>query len=434
MFVEATIARMNGCAETRASTVGEHLDEAVRESFERAQVPLLRELVDLPSASREVDDVETVMRRLDAQAHALGLSIEAVEPGPHEVASHRVYTTPAAGAGRDVLLVGHADTVFPRAMGFFGMRREGDRALGPGVLDMKSGLTEMLFAIDAVRVVDPAAYAKLGARIVVVSDEEVGSPSSRALYARLAPGASEALVFEAGRMHDHVVTGRKGTGMFTVHVEGIAAHAGNAHARGVNAIHALACVVLRLEALTDYASGLTVNVGLARGGSAHNTVADRAEVEVDVRFSSARDAARLREALDAIARDPFEGIDARWLNDRVVRAKVRVEGDVTRPPMEPTERAHALRRRYEEHAAAVGLGVGEAPLQGGGSDANLLAHFGVPCIDGLGPFGQYFHETREWCSLSSLERRTRALARYLHARASAEPTADATSAKDAPLP
>lgn len=396
---------------------GARLDEAVSEAFERAQVPLLRELVELPSATREVDDVEAVTARLDEAARAAGLSVRSVPAGPHEVGSHRVYSTPAADAGAPaLLLVGHADTVFPRAMGFFGMRREGDRAMGPGVLDMKSGLTEVLFALSAVRAADPTALSHLSARLVVVSDEEIGSPSSRALYEELAPTATDALVFEAGRVHDHLVTSRKGGGLFTLHADGRAAHAGNRHADGVNAIHAIACVVLRLEALTDYASGLTVSVGLASGGSAKNTVPEHAEVGVDVRFTSAKDVARLRAALDAISRDPFEGMDARWLNDRVLRARVRVEGDVTRPPMEPTERTQTLRRAYEQHAAAVGLGIGEAPLQGGGSDANLLAALGVPCIDGLGPFGEFFHETREWCSLGSLERRTRALARFLRSR------------------
>lgn len=395
------------------------LQEAVNEAFERAQWPLLRELVERPSATHEVDDVALCTQHLDAAAAEAGLAREVIAAGPHELGDHRVYSTPAAQPRERpaILLVGHIDTVFPRAMGFSGVRREGDRAMGPGVLDMKSGLSEMLFALRALREVDPRGFAQVPVRVVVVSDEEVGSPSSRGLYDTLAPHATEALVFEAGRVHDHIVTSRKGGGLFTVHAEGRAAHAGNRHSEGVNAIHAISAVVMRLEALTDYASGLTVSVGLARGGSAKNTVPEHAEIGVDVRFTSARDVARLRAALEAIERDPFEGLEARWLNDRVLRARVRVEGDITRPPMEAGPATQALRARYEHQAAAVGLGVGEAPLQGGGSDANLLAARGVPCIDGLGPFGEFFHETREWCSLQSLARRTAALARYLHVRA-----------------
>ncbi len=301
------------------------------------------------------------------------------------------------------------------------MKREGDRVLGPGVLDMKSGLSEALYALAAVRAVDADAYGRLAARIVIVSDEEIGSPSSRALFAELAPLTPAALVFEAGRANDLIVTSRKGGGLFTVRALGQAAHAGNRHAEGVSAIHAIACAVLRLEALTDYASGLTVSVGLISGGTAKNTVPEQAEVGIDVRFTNARDVARFRHELDRLTHHPFEGIDARLLNDRVLRATLTASGDVTRPPMEPTEDTQALRRRYERHASAVGLGTGEAPLQGGGSDANLLAALGVPVIDGLGPFGEHFHETREWCSLKSLERRTAALARFLLEHALAEP-------------
>lgn len=395
------------------------LDTAVLDAFEAEQVPLLKALVELPSHTREVDDVRVCMARLDEAARALGLHVEAIAPGAHEVAEHRVYATPGARAegAPATLLVGHADTVFPRSMGFFGMRREGERVFGPGVLDMKSGVTEMLYGLAAVRAVDPALFEALSVRVVVVSDEEIGSPSSNALYERLAPSARSALVFEAGRVHDHLVTARKGSGLFKIHAEGRAAHAGNRHAEGVNAIHAISVVVLALEALTDYARGTTVNVGLARGGSAKNTVPEDAEIEVDVRFTASSEVARLRAALDALERDPFAGFDARWLNDRVLRAKVHVKGGVTRPPMEPTEATELLRARYEPHASAVGLGVGAAPLQGGGSDANLLASRGVPCLDGLGPFGEFFHETREWSSLESLRRRTQALARHLYAEA-----------------
>lgn len=398
------------------------LDEAVRDAFEAEQVPLLRELVERPSCSREVEDVEVVLARLDHAASSLGLGVEVVPAGPHEVASHRVYATPAAldPAAPSILLVGHADTVFPRSLGFTGFRREGERVFGPGVLDMKSGLTSILAALRALARVDARAFAALPVRVVVVSDEEIGSISSRALYERLAPHAASALVFESGRMHDHVVTARKGGGYFELVALGRAAHAGNRHAEGVNAIHALACAVLKLEALTRYETGLTVSVGMIDGGTAKNTVPERARCAIDVRFRELADVRRFRDALASIVEAPFEGIDARWLNERVLRAHLESSGDVTRPPMEPGEATTRLRLAYEAHAQAVGLGIGEAPLQGGGSDANLLAAAGVPSIDGLGPFGEFFHETREWASLESLRQKTEALARFLAEAATTE--------------
>ena len=390
------------------------LHDAVHEAFERWQVPLLAELVEQPSATREVEDVEHVMARLDREASALGLSVETIAPGAEEVSSHRLYATPACEADTTaLLLVGHADTVFPRAMGFFGFRREGEAARGPGVLDMKSGLTSMFASLRALKAVNEAAFQALKLRIVVVSDEEIGSPSSQALYTRLAPHTSSALVFEAGRVHDHIVTSRKGSGLFRLRALGRAAHAGNKHHAGANAIHALAAAVLRVESLTDYERGLTVNVGTIEGGSAKNTVPESAEIGIDVRFTHTDDVARFRDALEAIAEAPFEGIDARWTNERALSVRIELSGNVSRPPMQASLASQALRVAYEKHAAAQGLGVGEAPLQGGGSDGNLLAALGVPSIDGLGPFGEYFHERREWCSLTSLSQRTAALATFL---------------------
>ncbi len=397
-----------------SATRSADLHDSVMEAFERWQVPLLAELVEHPSATREVADVERVMTRLDVEARALGLHIEAVAPGAEEVASHRVYATPACEASTPaLLLVGHADTVFPRAMGFFGFHREGDAAKGPGVLDMKSGVTSMFASLRALKAVDEAAFRALKLRIAIVSDEEIGSPSSHDLYARIAPLASNALVFEAGRIHDHIVTSRKGSGLFHLRALGRAAHAGNKHQAGANAIHAIAAAVLRVESLTDYARGLTVNVGTITGGTAKNTVPDMAEIGIDVRFTRGEDVTRFRDALLEIAHAPFEGIDARWVNERALSVRVELHGDVSRPPMEATAASQTLRLAYEKHAAAQGLGIGEAPLQGGGSDGNLLAALGVPCIDGLGPFGEYFHERREWCSLASLARRTAALATFL---------------------
>lgn len=392
----------------------ERLRECVNDSFEHWQVPLLEALVEQPSATREVDDVERVMVQLDVAARALGMQVEHVLPGDEEVSSHRLYSTPSCDAETPaILLVGHADTVFPRAMGFFGFRREGEAARGPGVLDMKSGVTSMFAALRALRAVDEAAFAALKLRIAIVSDEEIGSPSSQSLYTRIAPYTTQALVFEAGRVHDRIVTTRKGSGLFQLRALGRAAHAGNKHAAGANAIHALAAAVLRVEALTDYDAGLTVNVGTITGGTAKNTVPDTAEIGIDVRFTRGEDVTRFRDALEAIAASPFDGIDARWVNDRALSVRMLMSGNVSRPPMEATAASQALRMAYETHAEAQGLGIGEAPLQGGGSDGNLLAQLGIPCIDGLGPFGEFFHERREWCSLTSLAQRTSALATFL---------------------
>jgi len=313
-----------------------------------------------------------------------------------------VYVTPAAReAARCLALVGHVDTVFPRAMGFFGFERDGDVARGPGVLDMKSGLSSMFFALAAQP--DPLAVP---VRLVINSDEEVGSPSSAPLFERVAGRTTEALVFEAGRAEDALVTCRKGAGGFTATARGRAAHAGLAHADGVNAIAALAVVIGRVEALTDYERGVTFNVGLVEGGTSANTVPAEAWCRIDCRYIHPEDRDWAGEAL----REAVEGAP---LAGRLEGAELSLEGRFHRPAMVATEANRDLLARYARHAAAVGLGHGEAPLQGGGSDANILASHGVPCIDGLGPSGHGVHRTDERCSLDSLRRRTAALAAFL---------------------
>lgn len=396
-----------------SADLGPALDASVAAAFEGEQVPFLRELVEQPSYSAAPGDVEAAAQIVDARAAALGLT-RALYPDPSGTyAAHRVFATPATGpADRAVALVGHVDTVFPRRLGFLSFQRDGDTIRGPGVLDMKSGLSAILFALRAVREVAPDRWGTLRARFLLNSEEEVGSPSSREVLRALAPVTSEALVFEAGRDGDRVITARKGLGKLTVEATGRAAHAGLAHARGVNAIHALALVIPRIEALTDYARGVTLNVGLVRGGTAKNTVPDAASCDIDGRFQTARDADETLAALRRLLATPFEGLAdvPERLRDH---ARLELIGGVTRPPMEPTAATQDLRRRYEAGAEAAGLGVGEAPLQAGGSDANLLAAYGVPVIDGLGPFGKNFHRVDEWSSLESLRRRTAALARFL---------------------
>jgi glutamate carboxypeptidase len=403
----------------RVDDLAPRVCQVVDEAFESEQVPWLARIVEQPSHTWARDDVEAAAEIVDEAARALGLRCTRFPDPQGRFADHRVYASPTVGdEGRALALVGHVDTVFPRSMGFLEFRRDGeagDVIRGPGVLDMKSGLSAIVFGLRAARRVVGDPIQQMPLRFVCNTDEEVGSPSSAALFEQLGPRTTEALVFEGGREEDRVITQRKGGATFTIRVRGRAAHAGNDHASGVNAILVLSLLVPRIEALTDYARGVTVNVGLVAGGTAKNTVPDEAHCIIDARFERAVDAQAVVEGLEAIVREPIPP-DAD-IPARLREAQVVLEGGVTRPPMEATAAAQALRLRYERFAAMVGLGVGEAPRQGGGSDANLLAGMGVPVIDGLGPFGRFFHKPQEWSSLQSLRRRTQALALFLVAMA-----------------
>jgi glutamate carboxypeptidase len=419
-----------------ALTSGEReLCEAVNAAFERVQVPWLAELVDRPSATAAAADVDAAAAWIDGLAEGLGLHVERVPDPAGRFADHRVYATAAARA-RDVrapLLVGHVDTVHPRSAGFLRFHRgpgpseaDGGPAIpellegrpvdaldvfGPGVLDMKGGLSVMLFAWRALRAVAPSRASRLPLRWIVVTDEEVGSPSSAPLYAALAPATPVALVFEAGRAGDKLVTRRKGSAAFDLCVVGRAAHAGNDHGSGRNAIHGLALLVPRVEALTDPERGVTVNVGRIEGGTARNTVPARASCAIDVRFVDDAGGEAAIAGLRALASAPLP--TAGEARERLEGLVVTLEGGISRPPQQPLPGTAALRLGYEACARAVGLGGGEAPLQGGGSDANLLAAHGVPVIDGLGPYGREFHSPKEWARLDSLRAKTQALALWL---------------------
>jgi glutamate carboxypeptidase len=278
---------------------------------------------------------------------------------------------------------------------------DGPLLRGPGVLDMKGGLAVVRAALAAVA--DAGLLAGLPLAVVSVADEETGSSGSRTVLEDLARGAAAALVFEAGRTTDQLVTQRKGTGKVTITAHGKAAHAGNDLAAGVNAIWALARVIDGAQRLTDLDLGVTVNVGVVDGGTSANTVPAEARCDLDLRFVRAADGPALVGRLEQLA----AAIGAEH------GARVVLTGGVSRLPLERTAASSALADRYGRDARAEGLGAGEAPLMGGGSDANTVSAVGVPAIDGLGPRGRGFHTLDEHIELATVAPRVRALVRFL---------------------
>jgi glutamate carboxypeptidase len=367
-------------------------------------IALLARLVEQGSFTEDVAGGARVASMLVSELASIeGVSAALVpsESGrfaPHVVASTRAAEASAEGA---VVLVGHLDTVFPPGH-FEGFRLDGPLAAGPGVLDMKGGLVVILEALRAL-----AAMGVLGAipvRLCVVSDEEVGSPEGREVIARHARGASAALVFEAGRAGDVVITARKGTASARAVATGKAAHAGNAHDKGANAIWALARFVERAQSLTDYARGVTVNVGTIGGGSSKNTVPERAEAALDLRFVTPEDGEALVASLESAARDAAASVPG---------TAITLGRGPARAPLVRCDANVALYRAYAACARAAGLGEGEAKLLGGGSDASTTAALGLPSIDGLGPRGSGFHTTDEVIEVATLAPKAEALGRFL---------------------
>jgi glutamate carboxypeptidase len=357
---------------------------------------LLRDLVEINSHTDNVEGVEKVADRLAEELPEMVITVEKYRPSDR-YASHLVATTRAKGPR--VLLVGHTDTVF-RPGTFEGYKSDGERAHGPGVLDMKGGLVVCAYAMRALEAVGVLHDLPLG--LVAVSEEEVGSPESQPMLREMAKNARCGLVFESGRPGDVVVTRRKGTAAVKATAHGKAAHAGNAHEEGRNAIWALARFVDAAQRLTDYKRGITVNVGRIEGGQGKNTVPEQAVALVDFRFLADADANAVADALQKAASNT--GVEGTTLD---------LELTIARRALERTDQSAALLATYLECQRAAGLGGSEAPLQGGGSDANTLSSAGLPCIDALGPRGEGYHTKHEYIELNSLVPKAEALVRFL---------------------
>jgi len=364
-----------------------------------AMTGFLGELVERNSYTGNAAGVAAVASVVDARLRRAGLETETIPSA--RFGPHLAFRGPAGGAA--VFLVGHTDTVFPPGT-FETWRVDGDRASGPGAFDMKGGVVVLLWALEAAR--RAGLLGRVPVAGMLVADEEVGSPESQPLLAARVRGASCALVLESGRAGDRVVTRRKGVAALRAVAHGVAAHAGNEPEKGRSAIWALARFVDRAQGLTDPSRGLSVNVGTIQGGTSKNTVPEEARCEIDLRYETPEDGGRLEAALAGAAREAA-----------LPGTRIELERTARREPLVRTEASAALAREYGACAAASGLGSGEAPLVGGGSDACTTAAAGIPSIDGLGARGSGYHTREEEVDLGSLVPKAQALLRFLAGRA-----------------
>jgi len=293
-----------------------------------------------------------------------------------------------------VVLMGHRDTVFPTGtVAQRPWRVEGERAYGPGVADMKSGLVLQCFVMMALQKLPALPFPVVG---LFTADEEIGSHHGRIAIETHAAHARAAFNAEPGRVSGNLVTERKGGATFQIDVTGRAAHSGVNHADGVSAIEVMARLVMALHALTDYGTGITTNVGLISGGMSTNTVAPTAQAKLDVRFRTLAE----REAV-------FAKIHALAAAPGMPGASIRITQTSEFLPLEP-EASQELMQRYQTSAAQVGFAVaGEAT--GGCSDAGFTASLGIPTLCGVGPVGAKVHTDGEYCCLDTLVPRAQAL-------------------------
>lgn len=297
-----------------------------------------------------------------------------------------------------LLLLGHMDTVYPlgtlRTMSWSEHR---GRLSGPGVFDMKAGIVQALFAIRSMLAKGPLPCT---ITLLLVPDEEIGSPVSRALTERLALKSSAVLVLEpAAGAEGACKTSRKGIGRYTLRVHGQASHAGLDYERGASAIVEAAHQVLAISALSRPERGLTLNPGVISGGTRPNVVADLAEIIIDVRFLTASQAARADSELHR-------------LRPGNPRCRLELSGGVERGSFERSKATARLYRMAAQAASKLGFQLAEASV-GGGSDGNLTAALGVPTLDGLGAVGDGAHASHEFVVAREMPRRAALLAELM---------------------
>jgi glutamate carboxypeptidase len=294
-----------------------------------------------------------------------------------------------------ILVLSHLDTVHP--LGFIKrlpFRVEGNSAFGPGIYDMKGGA---YLAYHAFRqLCAGTGRPPLGITQLYVSDEEIGSPTSRALIEAEGQRAKYVLVTEPARDGGKIVTGRKGVGRFEVFIRGVPAHAGSKPEDGRSAIRELANAIAALEAMNDPKRGITVNVGVVRGGTRPNVIAEEAYAEVDLRVPTFADADDLVTRI----------LNLKSQSDGV---SVTVTGDLNRPPYEKSNAGAALFEHARTLAAEIGFDLADTST-GGGSDGNFTAAH-TATLDGLGVDGKGAHTHHEQMYISSIEPRARLLHR-----------------------
>jgi len=362
----------------------------------------LETLVRIESPTSDPAAQAKVQQPLADALRDLGFRIQKAGGGPTSdggrTGDHLIAFPDARPPGAPVqLLLGHADTVWPHgtldSMPFT-VERDENVVRGPGTFDMKAGLTQMIFALRALR--DLGITPSVWPVVMISSDEEIGSPTGTRHIERIAPCCDRSLVVEpALGLHGKIKTERKGSGRYTIHVSGKSAHAGLDPDAGSSAILELSHVVQALHELNDREAGCSVNVGTIGGGTRPNVVAAESRAEVDVRVMTEEQAKRIDTAI-------------RSLKPSIPGTSIRVEGSISRLPMTQTPESRALWVHARDAAQSIGLTL-ESGRSGGVSDGNTASRY-TPTLDGLGPVGDGAHARHEFCYIDAMPERSTLLA------------------------
>ncbi|MCR9257665.1 MAG: M20/M25/M40 family metallo-hydrolase [Alphaproteobacteria bacterium] len=356
----------------------------------------IKRWVHVESPSEDAAAVNRMMDQAEADFRTTTPHVERV-PGSEGWGDHLIARSPW-GEGPGILVLSHLDTVHP--MGVLAddnpYRIEDGKVYGPGIYDMKAGAFIAQYAFQ--NLIRRGVETPLPITFLLVSEEEVGSPTSRALIEKLGSENKYVLVTEPAREGGKIVTARKGVARFEMRAEGRPSHAGAWHQEGRSAIHELARQIVDIEAMTDYDRGVTFNVGRITGGTGVNVVPQHAWAEIDMRVPDAEIADEMEAKILALnAHDPD--------------VTLTVTGGMNRPPYEMTEGVTALFQHARKCAAELGFELEHCPPTGGGSDGNFTAALGIPTLDGMGCDGHGAHTLEEFIYYDSMVERARLMER-----------------------
>ena len=361
-------------------------------------VALLERLVNTDTGSYDKPGIDQAILLIREHLDALAFNTQIIDFPDR--GNHLLARKPGRSE-RVMMLLGHCDTVFPAGTAAERpFRIEGSRAHGPGVADMKGGLVVLIHALAAVKNTQPDVWDDLGFLVIINSDEELSSATSRGMIETEAKQAGAICVLEPARPGGEYVTQRKGHGYYTLRVTGKSAHAGSQPELGASAIHELCQMGTKIQALTDFATGLTLNIGVIRGGIRPNVVADFAEAEIDVRIRKIEDAELVEQALREIA-----------ANHRIPGTRAELRGMIDWPPMQQTAANLRLFELVQRAGSELGLELKHTST-GAASDGNYASQF-APTIDGMGPRGDGTHSPNEFIELPTLVERAKVLARFI---------------------
>ena len=372
------------------STQITHEIQAYLSAHEAEMIQYLTKLVAIESPSHSAASQHKLFSELSKTLKALGYFTFHM---PGRKTGGYLYARPNNRKKDDPIqhLVGQCDTVWPlKTIQTLKIEEKQERLKGPGIYDMKAGITQIIFALKAVK--DLGLETEVLPVVLINSDEEIGSHESTKIISRLARISERAFVMEPPLGLDgKLKTGRKGIGRFTITVKGKAAHAGLDPGKGVNAIVELSQQVQKLYAMNDLHRGITVNVGMIEGGISANVIAPSSKAIVDVRVLNA--------------------VDGEYITKKIMGLKatlpdieLSVEGGIGRPPMEKTVRNSALWEEARKQGKKLGLTLEDA-LVGGGSDANTTSQF-TATLDGLGTPGDGAHAEHEFIFHEKIKERT----------------------------